>query len=169
MVKINLDADAAEILVEVERELARALSINGPFCSEYEAFGALTEEFNEVVEEFRKSSDKQPEKNTSLHLELVQLAAMCKKWKAMVDGELVSPLWEWEYEGNERARSTMEAMGNLVYQYEFLIDYFKRQKGGAVYKQLFEIWNLCVAAVLSLCTIGGKKDAEKNLDSGGAV
>ena len=77
--KVNRYATRREILDDVNQELERAAKLHQPvFSSAMEAWGALREEYLEVEEEFRKSS-KDPARNSELHKELIQLAAMCVK------------------------------------------------------------------------------------------
>lgn len=160
MVKINLDADMNEIVAEVETELNRAIQIKGRFISEYEAFGALTEEYFEVIEAFRKSVENQPERNTHLHIELVQLAAMCRKWHQYREAyaralDVVDQRFAWQPE-KKLTRTTMEALGSLVCGYEEL----KKSVGDnaridcKIDRNLLDIYSICVSAVLSLCTRG---------------
>jgi len=146
MVKINLSATTEEILAEVEAELARAIRINGHFLSKWEAFGALTEEFYEVVEAFHKSTENAPERNTDLHIELVQLAAMCRKW-AVSEMQVVS----WKPDGSEKTRKTMEALGYIASAYHGLASAFDQERGIGFH--LEKIHDGCVAAIMWLCTI----------------
>jgi len=69
-----------QIATEVMRELASAMATNAPMHNAHEGYAVILEEVDELWDEVKLNPRKNPQRNTTMRKEAIQIAAMAVRF-----------------------------------------------------------------------------------------